>query len=85
MWYVQFDLDGGAQMDAAWVSQATLVEEAAVVVPEVQRFPSMFAKLFNRPHHSSTTHHYENPKLSVHRIHISFNTLFGCEISYINP
>ena len=39
----QFDLDDGAQMDAAWVSQSTIVEEAAVAVPEVQCFPSMFA------------------------------------------
>ena len=41
--YVQLDLDGGAQIDAAWVLQATLAEEAAVVVPEAQRFPSMFS------------------------------------------
>ena len=43
VWYVQFDLDGGAQMDAARVSQETLAEEAVVAVPKAQRFPSMFA------------------------------------------
>jgi hypothetical protein len=30
-------------MDAAWVSQVTLAEEAAVAVLEAQIFPSMFA------------------------------------------
>ena len=43
VWYVQLGIDGGAQIDAAWVSQATLAEEAVVAVPEAQRFTSMFA------------------------------------------
>jgi hypothetical protein len=42
MWYVQLDLDSRAQIDAAWVSQVTFAEEAAVAVLEVQRSPSMF-------------------------------------------
>jgi hypothetical protein len=49
-------------MDTAWVSQATLAEEAVVAVPEAQHFPSMFARLFNQPHHSSIAHHCENPQ-----------------------
>jgi hypothetical protein len=79
VWYVQFDLNGEAQMHTTWVSQATVAAEAVVAVPKAQRFPSMFAWLFNRPHHSSTAHHCENPKLLRHTVEetpISSTTIY---------